>query len=198
MAREQRDGSGGSELGRFLRARRTRVTPGEVGLTVGPGLRRTPGLRREELATLAGVSVDHYVRLERGRETRPSPAVVDALARALLLDEIEHEHLRSLAARAALTLAEAATRVADNPDGVPDAVWQEAAAHYDEEALAALVMAISAINAWNRINITLRNAPAQHLAIEQTLGRVRTCCSMTRSRSSPGRAPGWGGPWRAC
>ncbi|MGV9383740.1 carboxymuconolactone decarboxylase family protein [Nonomuraea sp. NPDC003707] len=62
--------------------------------------------------------------------------------------------------RAALALAEAATRVADNPDGVPDAVWQEAAAHYDEEALAALVMAISAINAWNRINITLRNAPA--------------------------------------
>ncbi|MEV6035672.1 carboxymuconolactone decarboxylase family protein [Nonomuraea sp. NPDC052116] len=62
--------------------------------------------------------------------------------------------------RAALALAEAATRVADNPDGVPDTVWQEAAAHYDEEALAALVMAISAINAWNRINITLRNAPA--------------------------------------
>ncbi|MFI9846784.1 carboxymuconolactone decarboxylase family protein [Nonomuraea sp. NPDC051941] len=62
--------------------------------------------------------------------------------------------------RAALALAEAATRVADNPDGVPDAVWQEAAAHYDEESLAALVMAISAINAWNRINITLRNAPA--------------------------------------
>ncbi|MER6004178.1 hypothetical protein ABT120_36840 [Nonomuraea angiospora] len=94
--------------------------------------------------------------------------------------------------------AEAATRVADNPDGVLDAVWQEAAVHYDEEALAALVMAISAINAWNRIDITLRNAPAQHLVIEQTLGRVRTCCSMTRSRSSPGRAPGWGGPWRAC
>ncbi|MFI9846787.1 helix-turn-helix transcriptional regulator [Nonomuraea sp. NPDC051941] len=106
MAREQRDSSGGSELGRFLRARRTQVTPGEVGLTVGPGLRRTPGLRREELATLAGVSVDYYVRLERGRETRPSPAVVDALARALLLDEIEHEHLRSLAARAARTAPE--------------------------------------------------------------------------------------------
>ncbi|MEV4009721.1 helix-turn-helix transcriptional regulator [Nonomuraea angiospora] len=106
MAREQRDGSSGSELGRFLRARRTRVTPGEVGLTVGPGLRRTPGLRREELATLAGVSVDYYIRLERGKETRPSPSVVDALARALLLGEIEHEHLRSLAARAARTAPE--------------------------------------------------------------------------------------------
>ncbi|WP_052229763.1 helix-turn-helix transcriptional regulator [Streptomyces sp. CT34] len=101
MAHEQRSGSGGTELGRFLRARRTQVTPAEVGLTVGPGLRRTPGLRREELATLAGVSIDYYTRLERGKETRPSPAVVDALARALHLEQDEHDHLRDLAARAA-------------------------------------------------------------------------------------------------
>lgn len=93
--------SGGTELGRFLRARREEVTPAEAGLTVGPGLRRTPGLRREELATLAGVSVDYYTRLERGRETRPSPAVVDALARALRLGQVEHEHLLELAVRAA-------------------------------------------------------------------------------------------------
>ena len=78
---------GGSELGRFLRARRARVTPEEVGLTAGAGLRRTPGLRREELATLAGISIDYYTRLERGKETHPSPSVVDALARALLLEE---------------------------------------------------------------------------------------------------------------
>ena len=69
--------------------------------SAGPGTRRTPGLRREELATLAGVSIDYYTRLERGKETRPSPAVVDALARALLLDEEEHEFLRALAAQAA-------------------------------------------------------------------------------------------------
>jgi AhpD family alkylhydroperoxidase len=62
--------------------------------------------------------------------------------------------------RAALALAEAATRLADNPDGVPDAVWDEVADHYDEEQLAGLVMAIAAINAWNRINVTLRNEPA--------------------------------------
>ncbi|MEV6160008.1 helix-turn-helix transcriptional regulator [Nonomuraea sp. NPDC052129] len=98
---EQHNDAGGSELGRFLRARRTQITPAEVGLTAGPGLRRTPGLRREELATLAGVSIDYYTRLERGKETRPSPAVIDALGRALRLDEDEHEHLRSLAARAA-------------------------------------------------------------------------------------------------
>ncbi|ARH93881.1 helix-turn-helix transcriptional regulator [Streptomyces lydicus] len=94
-------GSEGAELGRFLRARRTGTTPDEVGLTVGAGLRRTPGLRREELATLAGISIDYYVRLERGKETRPSPAVLDSLARALHLDDQEHQHLRDLAARAA-------------------------------------------------------------------------------------------------
>ncbi|MFD3378494.1 MULTISPECIES: helix-turn-helix transcriptional regulator [unclassified Streptomyces] len=112
MAREQHSGSGsgrsdggsgggGSELGRFLKARRARVTPADVGLPAGPGLRRTPGLRREELATLAGVSIDYYTRMERGRETNPSPSVVDALANALLLEEPERRHLRDLAAHAA-------------------------------------------------------------------------------------------------
>ncbi|WP_431035010.1 helix-turn-helix transcriptional regulator [Streptomyces sp. P6-2-1] len=90
-----------AELGRYLRARRTQTTPARVGLAVGGGLRRTPGLRREELATLAGISIDYYVRLERGKETRPSPAVLDSLARALRMDEREHQHLRALAARAA-------------------------------------------------------------------------------------------------
>lgn len=96
----------GSELGRFLRARREQITPEQAGLTPGPGLRRTPGLRREELATLAGVSVDYYTRLERGKETRPSPAVLDALARALHLEQAEHDHLVDLAVRAARTAPE--------------------------------------------------------------------------------------------
>ncbi|HXT93042.1 MAG TPA: helix-turn-helix transcriptional regulator [Trebonia sp.] len=90
-----------TELGRFLRARREGIRPADVGLPAGAGSRRTPGLRREEIATLAGVSIDYYTRLERGRETRPSPAVVDALARTLLLDGDEHEYLKSLAAQAA-------------------------------------------------------------------------------------------------
>ncbi|MGW6060287.1 helix-turn-helix transcriptional regulator [Streptomyces sp. NPDC055189] len=98
MAPEQHSGT---ELGRFLRARRTQTSPGQAGLTPGPGVRRTPGLRREELATLSGVSIDYYARLERGKETRPSPGVVDALARALHLGDDEHQHLRELAARAA-------------------------------------------------------------------------------------------------
>ena len=90
-----------TELGRFLRARREGIRPEDVGLPAGTGSRRTPGLRREEIATLAGVSIDYYTRLERGRETRPSPAVVDALARTLLLNGDEHEYLKSLAAQAA-------------------------------------------------------------------------------------------------
>ncbi|MFC1438867.1 helix-turn-helix transcriptional regulator [Streptacidiphilus sp. N1-10] len=97
----QQHESSGTELGRFLRARRTRVTPAEVGFTPGAGVRRTPGLRREEVAALAGVSIDYYTRLERGRETRPSLAVVEALGRALKLDEDEQSHLRTLAIRAA-------------------------------------------------------------------------------------------------
>ncbi|MFJ9738605.1 helix-turn-helix transcriptional regulator [Streptomyces sp. NPDC101166] len=98
--------AGGTELGCFLRARRARLTPAEAGLAAGSGVRRTPGLRREELATLAGISIDYYTRLERGKETRPSPQVVDALARALQLEDDEHEHLRSLAQRAARTVPE--------------------------------------------------------------------------------------------
>ena len=90
-----------TELGRFLRARREGVRPGDVGLPPATGSRRTPGLRREEIAALAGVSIDYYTRLERGRGTRPGPAVVDSLARALRLDGEEHEYLRSLAVQAA-------------------------------------------------------------------------------------------------
>ncbi|GAA3168818.1 MULTISPECIES: helix-turn-helix transcriptional regulator [Streptomyces] len=93
--------SEGTELGRFLRARRGQVRPQDVGLPAGTGRRRTPGLRREELATLAGVSVDYYTRLERGRETRPSPAVVAALGEALRLSAEALQRLHELAALAA-------------------------------------------------------------------------------------------------
>ncbi|NUR60232.1 MAG: helix-turn-helix domain-containing protein [Catenulispora sp.] len=86
----------GSELGIFLKARRAQVHPEDVGLPSGVGIRRTPGLRREEVAILAGVSVDYYTRLERGKETNPSPAVLDALARILRLNRDEHQHLHTL------------------------------------------------------------------------------------------------------
>ncbi|SFJ75394.1 helix-turn-helix domain-containing protein [Streptomyces pini] len=84
-------------LGAFLRARRGRVTPEQVGLP-GGRRRRVRGLRREELAQLAGISVDYYVRLEQGRATQPSPEVLDALAGALGLDAAERGHLDTLTA----------------------------------------------------------------------------------------------------
>ncbi|MFJ4564029.1 helix-turn-helix transcriptional regulator [Streptomyces caelestis] len=84
------------ELGDFLRSRRARIQPEEVGLT-SYGRRRVPGLRREEVAQLAGVSVDYYVRLEQGRGASVSDAVLDAVARVLRLDEAEHEYLRAVA-----------------------------------------------------------------------------------------------------
>jgi transcriptional regulator with XRE-family HTH domain len=87
-------------LGDFLRSRRARVTPEQAGI-VSYGTRRVPGLRREELALLAGVSVTYYTRLEQGQSTNASKSVIDALARALCLNEDEHAHLHDLARPAA-------------------------------------------------------------------------------------------------
>jgi transcriptional regulator with XRE-family HTH domain len=86
-----------AELGEFLRSRRARLRPEELGLPDYGGRRRVPGLRREELAQLAGVSVDHYVRLEQGRTLHFSEAVLDAVARALRLNDVERQHLYRLA-----------------------------------------------------------------------------------------------------
>lgn len=83
-------------LSDFLRVRRSEITPGQAGL-VTAGVRRVPGLRREEVALLAGMSVDYYVRLEQGRERHPSGPVLDALARALHLDADARQHLHRLA-----------------------------------------------------------------------------------------------------
>jgi len=88
-----------TSLGQYLRARRELVRPEDVGLA-SLGRRRVPGLRREELATLAGISADYYLRLEQGRDHRPSAQVIDALARALQLDKDATAHLHSLASSA--------------------------------------------------------------------------------------------------
>lgn len=85
-----------TELGTFLIARRGQVAPDDVGLTAQPG-RRVSGLRREEVAMLAGVSVDYYTRLEQGREKHPSPSVLNAIAGALNLDPDLREHIFRLA-----------------------------------------------------------------------------------------------------
>lgn len=86
-----------TDLGTFLRSRRERLNPADVGLP-DTGRRRTPGLRREEVAALAGLSIDYLVRLEQGRDRNPSVSVVSSLANALRLDEDERLHLKKLAA----------------------------------------------------------------------------------------------------
>ncbi|GLF95362.1 helix-turn-helix domain-containing protein [Streptomyces yaizuensis] len=87
--------SHGTPLGEFLRARRGALGPSDVGLP-SYGRRRVPGLRREEVALLAGVSADYYIRLEQGRESSPSPQVLDAIARALRMDAESTDHLHRL------------------------------------------------------------------------------------------------------
>ncbi len=84
-------------LGEFLKTRRSHLQPEDVGLATYGDRRRVPGLRREELAQLAGVSAPYYSRLEQGQSANASPEVLDALARALRLDDTERRHLHELA-----------------------------------------------------------------------------------------------------
>ena len=85
-----------TQLGDFLRSRRERLSPESIGIN-DKRRRRTPGLRREEVAERAGIGTDWYIRLEQGRAVTPSPATIDALACALRLSKVEHTHLKTLA-----------------------------------------------------------------------------------------------------
>lgn len=100
----------GNDVREFLSSRRARVTPEAAGLPMFGGNRRVPGLRREEVALLAGVSVDYYNRLERGNLAGASESVLEAIARALHLDEAEREHLFDLARAASAAPAARAPR----------------------------------------------------------------------------------------
>ncbi|MGW7350441.1 helix-turn-helix transcriptional regulator [Streptomyces phytohabitans] len=111
------DRSFARELGDFLRARRGRLRPEDVGLEPGPR-RKVTGLRREEIALLAGLSTDYYQRMEQGRDVRPSDTVLDDLATALDLDDAERRHLFALA-QAARRPQRARKR--RTPERVPDA-----------------------------------------------------------------------------
>jgi transcriptional regulator with XRE-family HTH domain len=122
------------ELATCIRAWRDRLEPAEVGLPAG-GRRRAPGLRREEVAQLAGVTVDYLARLEQGRATNPSPQVLDALARALRLTDAERAHLYRVARQAppsaghinrhvTPSVQRILDRLADTPVMVVDAAWQ--------------------------------------------------------------------------
>ena len=106
------------ELGAFLRARRERITPAEAGLP-STGRRRTPGLRREELAVLAGMSATWYTFLEQGRDVHPSDQVLGALAAALRLGRAERDHLFHLAGNTPTTPAGATAHLAAEAAAVP-------------------------------------------------------------------------------
>jgi transcriptional regulator with XRE-family HTH domain len=106
-------------IGEYLRARREVVRPQDAGLR-DFGRRRTPGLRREEVAMLAGVSADYYIRLEQGRDQHPSPQVLDALAGALQLDEDATAHLHALAAPQPRSRSRRTTK----PERAPETIEQ--------------------------------------------------------------------------
>ncbi|MFE6685840.1 helix-turn-helix domain-containing protein [Streptomyces sp. NPDC057743] len=126
-----KDSGGGGPLAGFLRARREQVRPEQHRLA--PGARRhVPGLRRDEVALLAGISTDYYVRLEQGRERRPSRAVMDGLSEALLLDAAAARHLRVLATGEAVA----------NPStaGMNRTRWADVRQLLDSMAVPALLM----------------------------------------------------------
>jgi transcriptional regulator with XRE-family HTH domain len=140
----------GNEFGDFLRTRRAKVSPADVGLR-GGSRRRVSGLRREELAQLAGISVEYYQRLEQGRATRPSDEVLDAIADILSLSEVEQAHLHRLAAPRRPHRDARAT-----PDPVP-AIRPELA------RLLALMDKVPALAIDDLFNVLAMNEPARAL-----------------------------------
>ncbi|WP_113905386.1 MULTISPECIES: helix-turn-helix transcriptional regulator [Brevibacterium] len=123
-----------TQVREFLMSRRAKVTPEMAGLPRGGGLRRVPGLRREEVATLAGVSADYYTQIERGDVSGASDEIIEAIASALLLDEIELGHLHSLVrasrrqrsrGRTRPLLPPNARRIIDAMSGIPAIVQND-------------------------------------------------------------------------
>jgi len=144
------------ELATFLRTRRQRLRPADVGLPAG-GRRRTPGLRRQEVAELAGISVDYYIRLEQARGPHPSRQVLTALGRALVLTADEREYLFRLAGEspppAAVPSREISPGIRNLLDSMPETPAYVVDAKYDVLAwnsLATLVSDTPVSSLWNR------------------------------------------------
>lgn len=147
------DSAAARELGLFLRARREQTTPQQLGLEPG-GRRRVTGLRREEVAVLAGLSTDYYQRLEQGRNARPSDAILDSLADALDLDETERDHL--------LRLGRATRRHQAGPRRRRPQVPRNARSLLDATALPAFIVSAHLdVLAWNPLAAELLGDPAE-------------------------------------
>ncbi|WP_327732980.1 helix-turn-helix transcriptional regulator [Streptomyces nojiriensis] len=142
--------NGKVRLGEFLQTRRSQLQPEDLGIPGYGERRRVPGLRREELASLAGVSVSYYTRLEQGQSLNASPQVLDAIARALRLEEAERLHLHALA-RSPATVSGRGRRLP--PERVTEATGQllEALAHIP----AIVTGRRSDVLAWNRLGHAL-------------------------------------------
>jgi transcriptional regulator with XRE-family HTH domain len=148
------------ELRAFLRSRRARLSPADVGLPENGARRRTPGLRREELAALAGVGVSWYTWLEQGRDINPSPEILDALARALRLDSAERRTLFALA-RTELPLSDDVAGT--DPEQLGDDIGQLIALVESMHPNPAYLLGpMTRILAWNRAASVVLGSP-EHL-----------------------------------
>ncbi|EID52330.1 helix-turn-helix transcriptional regulator [Saccharomonospora xinjiangensis] len=144
-------------LGAFLKSRRDRVTPDQIGLRTYGTARRVPGLRREELAHLAGVSAGYYTRLEQGQAETASDQVLDALARVLELDEVETAHLHNLARQSSRP------GLAEPPEEEPQPRVLALLASLAETTPAIVLGRRGDVLAWNRTGHALL---AEHVAYE--------------------------------
>jgi transcriptional regulator with XRE-family HTH domain len=170
------------ELRAFLRSRRARLSPADVGLPDDGARRRTPGLRREELAGLAGVGVSWYTWLEQGRDIHPSPEVLDALARALRLDAAERATLFALA-RTELPLPDRAPPGEDPDEGRALLVSLVQALH---PTPAYLLGPMTRILAWNPAASALFGSP-DHLSSERRSLLWMLLVDPGDARYNPGR-----------
>ncbi|MEE1823398.1 helix-turn-helix transcriptional regulator [Streptomyces sp. BE20] len=153
----------------FLRARRQGLDPSDAGLPVGPR-RRTPGLRREEVAVRAGISTDYYARLEQGRQRLPTGPVLDGIAAALLLTEPERDHLHRLAHRRS-----APSTAAVNGPATVDATARSLLASLDRSPAFVTGPRFDLL-AWNPCAAALMADPASRPALERNLLWQVFCC----------------------
>jgi transcriptional regulator with XRE-family HTH domain len=188
-----------AELAAFLRARRARLSPRQVGLpgAGSPGRRRTPGLRRQEVAQLAGMSVDYYIRLEQGRGPHPSRQVLSALARALMLTADERDYLFRVAGESPPPVPAPSREITpgirhlldtmpDTPAYVVDAAynvlaWNRLAIHFIGD--------LSGYEDRNMIRWTFRRGPADVIWTDEHFVRF-TRATVADLRAAYARYPG--------
>jgi len=188
-----------AELAAFLRTRRTRLSPRQAGLPAAgaPGRRRTPGLRRQEVAQLAGMSVDYYIRLEQGRGPHPSRQVLSALARALMLTADERDYLFRVAGESPPPVAGPSREITpgirhlldslpQTPAYVVDAAynvlaWNHLATHFMGD--------LSGYEDRNMIRWTFRRGPADVIWTDEHFLRF-TRATVADLRASYARYPG--------